>query len=89
MGRSPAFIPDSAIVVDQSNRVVMTVDDTNTVVPKVIRTGPSQPGGLRIVREGLTGDEKIIINGIVRARPGAKVTPQPGVIAPEAEISQN
>ena len=32
--------------------------------------GPSQPGGLRIVREGLTGDEKIIINGLVRARPG-------------------
>ena len=83
------LIPDSAIVVDQSNRVVMTVDSDNIVVPKVIRPGPSQPGGLRIVREGLTGDESIIINGLIRARPGAKVTPQPGVIAPEPNLTQN
>ena len=69
-------MPDSAILTDQSNRIVMTVTDDGTVVPKPIRLGPSQPGGLRIVREGLTGDEKIIINGLVRARPGAKVTPR-------------
>ena len=82
------LVPDSAIVVDQSNRIVMTVTDDGTVVPKPIRPGPSQPGGLRIVREGLTGDEKIIINGLVRARPGAKVTPEPGVIAPEPSLTQ-
>ena len=64
------LVPDSAIMTDQSNRIVMTVTEDGTVVPKVIRPGPSQPGGLRIVREGLTGDEKIIINGLVRARPG-------------------
>ena len=52
--------------------------------PKPIRPGPSYPGGLRIVREGLTGDEKIIINGLVRARPGAKVTPEPGTIEAES-----
>jgi RND family efflux transporter MFP subunit len=83
------LVPDSAIVVDQSNRVVMTVAADGTVVPKPIRIGPPQPGGLRIVREGLTGDEKIIINGLVRARPGAKVTPQAGVIAPETSLTQN
>ena len=76
------LIPDSAIVTDQSNRIVMTVAEDGTVVPKPIRPGPSQPGGLRIVREGLTGDETIIINGLVRARPGGKVTPEPGIIAP-------
>jgi RND family efflux transporter MFP subunit len=77
------LVPDSAIVTDQSNRIVLTVAEDGTVVPKPIRPGPSYPGGLRIVREGLTGDEKIIINGLVRARPGGKVTPQPGTIAPE------
>ena len=77
------LIPDSAIITDQSNRIVMSVADDGTVVPIIIRPGPSQPGGLRIVREGLTGDEKIIINGLVRARPGGKVTPQPGTIEPE------
>jgi RND family efflux transporter MFP subunit len=77
------LIPDSAILTDQSNRIVMTVAEDGSVVPKPIRPGPSYPGGLRIVREGLTGDEKIIINGLVRARPGGKVTPEPGTIAPE------
>jgi RND family efflux transporter MFP subunit len=83
------LVPDSAIVIDQSNRIVMTVAADGTVVPKPIRVGPTQPGGLRIVREGLKGDEKIIINGLVRARPGAKVTPQDGVIAPDTTVSQN
>jgi RND family efflux transporter MFP subunit len=77
------LIPDSAIVADQSNRVVMTVAENGTVEPRAIRPGPLHPGGLRIVREGLTGDERIIINGLVRARPGAKVTPEPGTIEPE------
>jgi RND family efflux transporter MFP subunit len=83
------LVPDSAIMTDQSNRIVLTVAEDGTVVPKVIRPGPSQPGGLRIVREGLTGEEKIIINGLVRARPGGKVTPEPGTIEPAAEVTQN
>jgi RND family efflux transporter MFP subunit len=78
------LVPESAVLTDQSNRIVMTVADDGSVVPKPIRLGPTQPGGLRIVREGLQGNEKIIINGLVRAQPGAKVTPEPGVIAPDA-----
>ncbi|MGK9232758.1 efflux RND transporter periplasmic adaptor subunit [Inquilinus limosus] len=83
------LIPETAILTDQSNRIVMTVKDDNTVEPKIIRPGPTQPGGLRIVREGLTGQEKVIINGLVRARPGAKVTPQPGTIEPTPEYEAN
>jgi RND family efflux transporter MFP subunit len=83
------LVPDSAIVADQSNRVVMTVAEDGTVEPRVIRPGPPQPGGLRIVREGLTGIERIIINGLVRARPGGKVTPQPGTIGPVSNQPSN
>ena len=36
------------------------------------------------MREGLTGEERIIINGLVRAQPGGKVTPEPGTIAETA-----
>lgn len=74
------IVPDDAITTDQSNRIVMTVTDDGTVAPVVIQPGPSQPGGLRIVRDGLTGEERIIINGLVRAQPGGKVTPEPGAI---------
>jgi hypothetical protein len=35
------------------------------------------------VRNGLSPDDRVIINGLVRARPGAKVTPQPGTITPD------
>jgi RND family efflux transporter MFP subunit len=77
------LIPDSAIVTDQSRKVVLTVGEDGLVTPKIIRPGPSQPGGLRIVRRGLSPDDRIVINGLIRARPGAKVAPKEGVIAPE------
>ena len=64
------LIPDAAIVTDQSRKVVLTVDAESVVRPKIIRPGPSQPGGLRIVRRGLEPDDRIIINGLIRARPG-------------------
>jgi RND family efflux transporter MFP subunit len=75
------MIPDSALVTDQSNRLVMTVTDDGTVVPKQVRPGPGyDPLGLRIIREGLEPTDRIIINGLLRARPGAKVAPEPGKI---------
>ena len=80
------LIPDSAIVTDQSRKLALTVDGDGTVRPKVIRPGPSQPGGLRIVRRGLEPGDRIIINGLLRARPGAKVTPTDGVIEPDMTL---
>jgi len=80
-------VPDSAIVTDQSRQMLMTVTGDGTVVPKEIRPGPSQPGGLRIVRAGLTGDERIVIGGLIRARPGAKVASQEGKIEAQPELA--
>ncbi|EWY40561.1 hemolysin secretion protein D [Skermanella stibiiresistens SB22] len=73
------LLPDSAIVSDQSNKIVLTVAEDGTVVPKLVRPGPME-NGLRIIRSGLDPDDRVIISGIVRARPGTKVTPQPGEI---------
>jgi RND family efflux transporter MFP subunit len=73
------LIPDSALVTDQSRKIVMTVKDDGTVEPRVVRPGP-MVDGLRVIRDGLGPKDRIIINGLVRARPGAKVTPQPGKI---------
>lgn len=73
------LVPDSALVTDQSRKLLMTVQEDGTVVPKVVRPGPTYQG-LRIIREGIQPTDRIVINGLVRARPGAKVTPQPGKI---------
>jgi multidrug efflux pump subunit AcrA (membrane-fusion protein) len=75
------LVPDAALVADQSRKLVMTVAADGTVVPKVVRPGPITDDGLRIIRSGLDPQDQVIIDGLVRARPGSKVTPQPGKIA--------
>jgi RND family efflux transporter MFP subunit len=85
------LVPESAIVADQSNKMVMTVTGDGTVEPRVIRDGPRYAGSLRIIRRGVEPGDRIIINGLMRARPGAKVDPQPGTIdppSPEDSVSQ-
>jgi RND family efflux transporter MFP subunit len=82
---SAILIPDGAVVTDQSRKVVMTVKDDGTVEPKVVRPGPMTDDGLRIIRSGLAPTDRVIINGLVRARPGGKVTPQPGKIETAAQ----
>jgi RND family efflux transporter MFP subunit len=76
------LIPDSAIVADQADKIVLVVTEDGTVEPRAIREGPRYAGGLRIIRRGLEPTDRIVINGLMRARPGAKVDPQPGTITP-------
>jgi membrane fusion protein, multidrug efflux system len=78
------LVPDGAVV-DQSRKVVMTVKEDGTVESKVVRPGPMTDDGLRIIRSGLAPTDRVIINGLVRARPGGKVTPQPGKIETAAQ----
>jgi RND family efflux transporter MFP subunit len=80
------LLPDAAIVTDQSRKIVMIVRDDGTVEARVVRPGP-MIDGLRVIREGLNAGDRIVINGLVRARPGAKVTPQPGKIEPDPQAS--
>lgn len=68
------LIPDEAIVTDQSRRVVYSVSADGTVTMVPIRVGP-RIDGYRVVRSGLKGDETIVVNGLLRVRPGAKVLP--------------
>lgn len=76
---SPEFeallIPDEAIMSDQTRKVVMTVGPEDKVVPKVVEPGQLN-GGFRIIKKGLTPEDKVIVNGLMRARPGSQVKPQ-------------
>jgi membrane fusion protein, multidrug efflux system len=79
---SPApvyLLPDSAVVLDQSQRLVMTVGADATVKPKIVTTGDLR-GGLRVIRSGLDAGDRVVIDGLVRAIPGAKVAPEEGAI---------
>ena len=77
------LIPDEAIASDQTRRLVWTVADDGSVAPKAIVQGP-KIDGYRLVRSGLDGTENVVVNGIVRIRPGVKVTPQSTTLPPVA-----
>ncbi len=71
------LVSDRAVGTDQGQKFVLVVGNDNVVAVKTVELGP-EAEGLRVVRNGLTGDEQVIINGIVNARPGSKVSPQEG-----------
>jgi membrane fusion protein, multidrug efflux system len=79
------MLPDSAVVLDQSQHLVMTVSSDGTVVPKIVETGDLR-GGLRVVRSGLDPGDRVVIDGLVRAVPGSKVAPQDGAIHYDAAV---
>jgi RND family efflux transporter MFP subunit len=66
------LIPDLAIGTDQSEKFVFVVENDQTVARRVIATGPVVDG-LRVVRSGLDGSEKVVLRGLQRVRPGVKV----------------
>ena len=74
-GRGPysaLLIPDEAIGTDQSKRFVMLVDKEGLAQRRFITTGRLYDG-LRVVEEGLTPEDRVIVSGLMRVRPGMPV----------------
>ena len=82
--RPTMLVPDAAVVTDQSVKMLFTVAPDGTVEPKTVELGPVTDDNLRVIRSGITPDDQVIINGLLRARPGQKVTPQQGKIEASA-----
>jgi RND family efflux transporter MFP subunit len=76
---SPSYtaflVPDAAIGTEQARKYVLVVDAENTVRIKYVTLGPTS-GNLRIIKSGLEENDRVVVNGLMRARPGAKVNPQ-------------
>jgi RND family efflux transporter MFP subunit len=68
------LLPDTAIATDQSRKIVFVVKDDDTVEAKPVTLGPLDEG-LRVIREGLKAEDRVIVDGLQRARVGAKVAP--------------
>ena len=75
------LIPDSAILSDQSLRFVWVIGKDDTPERRVVKPGALERG-LRIIRTGLQRDDRVVINGMQRVRPGARVTLTNGHIEP-------
>src|SRR4029079_9706018 len=70
------LVPDAAIGSEQVRKFVLVVGADNVTAAKYVTLGPVVDGNLRIVKDGLKADDRVIINGLMRVRPGQKVTPQ-------------
>ena len=73
------LVPDAAVSMDQSRTILMTVAADGTVVPKSVEMG-ALFGDLRVIKSGITSNDRVVINGLMFARPGSKVNAQPGTI---------
>ena len=76
--RDAVLIPDSAIGTDQSTQYVYIVVE-GVIERRQIKPGPIVDG-LRVVREGLQGDEWLVTEGLLKARPKMKVSTIEGTI---------
>ena len=75
------LVPDSAIVSDQTRKIVFVVGDDNLVAARAVELGGLSEG-LRIVRSGLRPKDRVVIDSLANpmVRPGSRVAPQPTAI---------
>jgi RND family efflux transporter MFP subunit len=72
---SAILIEDRAVGTDQTRRFVYVVNADNSLEFRQVELG-SLHEGLRVVRSGLTPGERIVVNGLMRVRPGITVAPE-------------
>jgi RND family efflux transporter MFP subunit len=69
------LVPADAVGFDQLGNYLLVVKDKNVVERKQVEIG-EQVGEMRVIKSGLTGNDSVIIDGLLRAIPGREVTPQ-------------
>lgn len=69
------LVTESALGADQSGRYLLVVNDKNVVEQRRIEVG-ALVDGKRVIASGIRADDRVIVNGLLRARPGATVNPQ-------------
>jgi RND family efflux transporter MFP subunit len=70
------LVPDAAIGTEQARKFVLVVGVDNVAAAKYVMLGPVVDGNLRVIKDGLKADDRVIVNGLMRVRPGQKVTAQ-------------
>ena len=70
------LVPENALGRDQRGTYLLVANSENVVEYRLLEIGQQVDGGLRIVEDGLRPEDRVIVRGIQRARPGAKVAPE-------------
>jgi RND family efflux transporter MFP subunit len=75
------LVPDAAIGTEQARKYVLVVGDGNVAAAKYVTLG-QVIDGMRVIKSGLAATDAVIVEGLMRARPGQKVTPQEAAARP-------
>ena len=70
------LIPERAIGTDLGGKYVYLVAGDNVVEQRYVELGPTQDDGTVVILEGLAPEERFVLDGLLRARPGLPVTPK-------------
>ena len=82
------LVPDAALGSEQARKFLFVVGADNTVAQKYVTPGQLIDGKLRVIKDGIGPDVRVVVNGLMRARPGIKVTPQEAGAAPQGAAPQ-
>jgi membrane fusion protein (multidrug efflux system) len=69
-------VPEPAVSQGPQGPSVFVVNDKNAAETRLIRLGPELQSGW-VVEDGLQGGERVVVDGVIRVRPGAPVRPVP------------
>jgi RND family efflux transporter MFP subunit len=78
-GSSPyeaLLVPDAAIGTEQARRFVIVIDQEDVARIKYVTLGQLTSDNLRVIKEGIAPDDRIVVVGLIQARPGQKVRPE-------------
>ena len=83
------MVPDAAIGTEQIRKFVYVVG-ADDVAKQVYVTLGQTIDGLRVIKDGLSSTDRVVINGLMRVRPGLKVKPEDAGASPaEAQAQSN
>jgi RND family efflux transporter MFP subunit len=70
------LVPDAAVGTQQANKYLLLVGPDDKVKQQIVTLGQLTSDGLRVIATGLKPDDRVIVKGLMSARPGTKVKPQ-------------
>jgi RND family efflux transporter MFP subunit len=81
------MVPDAAIGTEQVRKFVYIVDKENIARQRFVALGQAADD-LRVIKDGLSADDRVVVNGLMRVRPGQKVSPGDHPAPPQASGAQ-
>jgi RND family efflux transporter MFP subunit len=79
------MLPDAAIATEQARKLVYVVDQDNVARQRYVTLGPLVDD-LRVIKDGVSADDRVVVNGLMRVRQGQKVTPDEQGASPQASV---